>query len=111
MATPKERAVSSHPLEDHPEYVKANGMVSLEAIALEIRLSQLLARMLSISVRTAQAIYLTPKAEQTRIDIFRNAAHAALSLPPSKKDSFIGKQKSYALKKVNDIYFSISNSS
>ena len=78
---------SEHALEGHPEYVKSIGMVSLEAIALELRLALLLARMLSIPLKTAQAIYLTPKAEQTRLDILRNAAHAEFSVTPSKANS------------------------
>lgn len=78
-------------------------MVSLEAVAMELRLALLLARSLSLPTRTAQAIYLTPKAEQTRIDIFRNAAHAAFSVPPSRRDSELGKQKARAFRDINAI--------
>jgi hypothetical protein len=94
---------STHPLEDHPEYVQAIGMVSLETIALELRLATLLARALSIPVRVGQAIYLTPKAEATRIDVLRNATHAAFHVSPSKRESSLGRQKARALKDINAI--------
>lgn len=94
---------SSHPLEDHPKYVRAIGMVSLEAIAMELRLALLFARVMGIPLRTAQAIYLTPKAEQTRFDIFKNAVHAHLAVSPTKKNSVLGKQKTKALKDVLSI--------
>ena len=94
---------SSHALDSHQDYVAAIGMISLEVVALELRLALLLARTLSIPVRTAQAIYLTPKAEQTRIDILRNVAHAALSVTASKKSSSLGRQKLRALGDINEI--------
>jgi hypothetical protein len=91
---------SVHPLEDHPKYVRAIGMVALETNALELRLADLLARMLFLPLRIGQAIYLSPKAEQTRIDILRNAAHARLAVSESKRNTTLGKQKTRALKDV-----------
>jgi len=91
MKTKKAQSPSSHPLEEHPAYVQAIGMVCLEEVALELRLSLLLARLLAIPLRTANAIYLTPKAEQTRLDILRNVAHAHLSVSPSAAKSALGK--------------------
>jgi len=85
---------SSHPLEDHPEYVFAIGMISLEAVAIELRLALLLARALTIPLRTAQVLYLTAKAEATRIEIFRNAASAALAVPAAKSHSELDGRKS-----------------
>ena len=94
---------STHPLETHPEYVQAIGMVALEAVAMELRLANLLARMLGLPSRIGQAIYLTPKSETSRLEILQNAAHARLAVSPSKRDSYLGKQKMRALKDVNDI--------
>lgn len=96
----EESAPSYHPLEDHPEYVKAIGMVALETIALELRLANLLARMLDIPLRIGQAIYLSPKAEQTRLDILRNAARSRLGVSPSKANTALGKQKRKSLSDV-----------
>ena len=95
--------VSTHNLEDHPAYVAAIGMVSLEAVAMELRLALLFARSLMLSLRTAQAIYLTPKAEQTRIDIFRNAVQAAFYVPPSRQKGELWDQKKRALNDINAI--------
>lgn len=94
---------STHPLEDHSEYVKAIGMVALEAVAMELRLANLLATMLGLPQRIGQAIYLTPKSETTRIEILRNAAHSRLAVSPSKKNSMLGKQMIKALSDVNKI--------
>lgn len=58
---------SAHPLESHPEYSTAIGMVSLEAVALETRLGTLLARMLALPPRIGHAIYLSPHAEHARL--------------------------------------------
>jgi hypothetical protein len=98
-----EPAISTHNLEDYPDYIQAIGMVSLEAVAMELRLALLLARALMLPLRTAQAIYLTPKAEQARIDIFRNAPHAAFSVPPSRQKGDLWKQKERALRDIEAI--------
>jgi hypothetical protein len=97
---PTRTKASTHPLEDHPKYVEAIGMVALEAIALELRFAMLLGRLLAIPQRIARAIYLTPKSEQARLEILRNAAEARLASSPSKRDSPLGRQMSAALKRV-----------
>ena len=92
-----EPKVSPRNLEDYPDYVRAIGMVSLEAVAMELRLAMLFARTLMLPLRVAQAVYLSPKAEQTQIDIFRNAAKAAFSAPPSRQKGELWEQKKRAL--------------
>ena len=99
----EQRNPTTHPLEDHPDYVGAIGMVALETIALEIRLANLLAGTLGLPPRIGQAIYLSPKAEQTRLDILKNAAKSRLSVSPRKKDTSLGRQQTAALERVNDI--------
>jgi len=94
---------TTHPLEEHPDYVRAIGMVSLEAVAIELRMANLLARMLGLPPRIGQAIYLTPKSETTRIEILRNAAHSRLAVSPSRKKSVLGRQMTKALADVNRI--------
>jgi hypothetical protein len=96
-------APSTHPLEDHPDYVNAIGMVSLETIALEIRLANLLARMIGVPLRIGQAIYLSPKSEQSRLDILRHTAHSRLAVSPSKKGTMLGRQQTKALDDVISI--------
>lgn len=94
---------STHPLEEKPRYVRAIGMVSLEAIALELRMGSLMARTVGLPTNIARAIYLTPKSEQARIDIFRNAAKARLHVSPSKRNTALGKKKARALRDVMKI--------
>jgi hypothetical protein len=101
---PAKYVPSQTDLVDHPEYVKAIGLISVETIDLEVRLANLFARMVGIPLRIGQAIYLTPKQEQTRMDILRNAANAALSTPPrANPKSALVRQKAEALKKVERI--------
>jgi hypothetical protein len=88
---------SEHNLTDFPDYVQAIGMISLETVDTELRLANLFSRMIGVPLKVGQAIYLSPKAEQTRFDIFRNAAQARLGVPKANlrmKD---------ALKKIESI--------
>ena len=94
---PTRSRASTHPLEDHPEYVRAIGMVQLEAVALELRLALLLSRILALPQRIARAIYLTPKSEQVRLEILRNSAEARLS---GRAGAELKRQMDDALKKV-----------
>lgn len=99
MAKDKYKEASIHALDDYPEYVKNIGMVALETVDLEIRLANLFGRIIGLTPRKAQAIYFSPKAEQARMDIIRNAANAVFHVPPSQKGS-VARQKAAALEKV-----------
>jgi hypothetical protein len=99
MAEKKNKTPSTHALADRPDYVQNIGMVALEAVDLELRLASLFARMIGIKIRVAQAIYLSPKAEQARMDIIRNAAKATYHTKPSDT-GVLSKQKQHALTKV-----------
>lgn len=97
-------APSEHNLSTFPEYVEDIGMISLETVDLELRLATLFARMLAIPVGVGQAIVLSPKAEQARIDIIRNAANARLaSAPSANPTNALLRRKRDALGKVDDI--------
>lgn len=73
---------SQHNLIDFPEYVSAIGMVSLETGDLQIKLANLFSRMVGVTVRIGQSIFLSPKAEHARIDILLHAAHAKFAIAP-----------------------------
>jgi hypothetical protein len=64
-------------MEDHPEYVHAIGMISIELADLEASLADLLAAILNIQTDLAQAIYFTPKTVMGRLDFLSNV-HAVL---------------------------------
>jgi hypothetical protein len=85
--------------------VQAIGMISLETVALELELANLFSRMLSIPISIARAIYMTPKSDQVRLEVLRNAAHAALDPNPEPKaaQAAFEKKKAAALKQVIDI--------
>lgn len=75
----------SSALESHPEHVKAIGMISIENVNMDLALSWLLGAMLGLSGEVSQAIYMTAKQNQTRLDIFRNIMRAHLQ-PAYVKD-------------------------
>jgi hypothetical protein len=87
-------------LEDHPEYVRAIGMISIENANLEHSLASLFSEMLFISVGVGHAIYLTPKSATARIQIFENAAKVALA--PRGGDEHRKKLK-LALRRISGI--------
>jgi hypothetical protein len=95
---------SEHNLSLHLDYVQAIGMVSIETVDLELRLADLFARTIGVSLRVGQSIFLSPKAEQIRIDIFRNAAHAEFATAPrANPNHTLIKQKRQALAKIDKL--------
>jgi len=95
---------TKHQLARYPEHVQAIGMISLETVDLELQLALLFSRMLQISPKVGEAIYMSPKSDQARLDVMRNTAHAAFDPGPrSKPDSILEQQKKKALKKMLDI--------
>jgi hypothetical protein len=61
-------------LEDHPEFVRAIGMISIENSNLEDSLALLFSRVIRIGSNIGRAIYLTPKSALARIEILENAS-------------------------------------
>ena len=94
--------ISWHALASRPDYVELIGMVALEVVDLEIRLANLFGHVVGVSQRIAQAIYFSPKAEQARMDVIRNATNAAFATSPLERGS-VARQKREALAKVEDI--------
>jgi hypothetical protein len=77
-----------HQLSRYPDHIKAIGMIALETVDLEIELAVLFSTMLRLSSAVAEAIYMTPKSEQARLEVLKNTAIALFSLhPKSKKTS------------------------
>lgn len=91
-------------LDDHPEFVKAIGMISIENANLELALADLLAAVLIMPKRVAHAIYFTPRASALRVEILAEAAKARLvrrlKAPP---DHPLEVQKREAQQKVERI--------
>ena len=65
-------------LEEHPEHVKALGMVSIEIGRLEMSLAEMLAALLHIDRRFGHTVYLTPHSNIGRITIVENVMREAL---------------------------------
>jgi hypothetical protein len=96
---------SKHQLSGHCDHVNAIGMISLETVDLELELATLFSQMLLIPLCVGEAILMTPKSEQARIDILRHAAEAAFAPRPGKRSdsarrSDLERQKVEALNKV-----------
>jgi hypothetical protein len=103
MATskPKPRKISRSRLVDYPKHVEAIGMIAIETVDLELELAGLFAQMLMLKPSVGRAIFLSPKSEQARLDIFRDAANAEFSPNPrAKPKSPLEQQKAAALSKV-----------
>lgn len=81
--SPKDEVLWESALEDHPEYVHAIGMISIENANLENMLSDLFSSIVGVSPRIGYSIYLTPKSAIARIEIFENATRAAFA--PKKR--------------------------
>lgn len=79
MVEGKSKALGKSPLEDHPEYVRAIGMISVENANLEHSLATLFCRVAFISLGIGHAIYLTPKSSLARIEILEKATKVALA--------------------------------
>jgi hypothetical protein len=71
-----------HQLSRFPDHVKAIGMIALETVDLEIELTLLFSTMLGLSYTVAEAIYMTPRGDQARLDVLRNTAKALFAPHP-----------------------------
>jgi hypothetical protein len=91
-------------LVDHPDYVNAIGMISIENGNLEMALADLLGVTLHIRVDIARAVYFTPRAAFLRIDILDAAAQSALR-PKRGGDRFYENEpaKAAALKAISEV--------
>lgn len=87
-----------HQLSRYPKHVKAIGMIALETVDLELELALLFSEMLSLPYNVAEAIYMTPRGDQARLDILRNAAKALFAPHPRSKATSPKSKKKASLK-------------
>jgi len=59
-------------LENHPDYVRAIGMINIEVGNLEITLGRLLGALLNVQDTVGQVVYLTPRSAFGRLEIIEN---------------------------------------
>lgn len=79
-------------------------MIALETVDLELQLAALFSRLLDTRYVVAVATYLTPKSDQARLDVLRNAAHAALDpMPGEKPETRSWRRKTDALNRILNI--------
>jgi hypothetical protein len=85
-------------LVDHPEYLTAIGLITVEMSNLEIALGEMLGALLHIDRTISRTIYLTPQSAFGRFNVLENAVAVALTKgmdPRNKVERIIGKAKSY----------------
>lgn len=96
--------VTKHQLAKHTEYCTAIGTIALEVVDLELELSVLFARMLMLTPKVGESIYMTPKSDRARLDILRNAAEAVFATKANvKSSSALARRKIVAREKVVSI--------
>jgi len=103
MAKPPKKPIGEwrSVLMDHPDYVSAIGMISIENANLEIALADVLAAVLGTRAEVGRAIFFTPRAAILRVDILEAAAKSRLR-PKKEGDQFWENEpgKADALKRV-----------
>jgi hypothetical protein len=97
----KKSGLTISTLVQHPDHVRAIGMISIENANLEALMALLFSRATLISMRVGTAIYLTPKSAIARIEIFQAAVKAALE--PHRAPERRRKRLKEFLKKSNRI--------
>jgi hypothetical protein len=93
-----------HQLSRFPDHVKAIGMMSLETVDLELELAVLFSRMLFINPRVGEAIYMTPRGDQARLDMMRHAAEELFAIRKNENPhGRSAKRKRGTLSKIKSI--------
>jgi hypothetical protein len=93
-----------HQLSRYPKHVNAIGMIALEAVDLELELASLFCSMTQLPYDVAEAIFMSPRNDQARLDILKNAANAIFALhPKSNPHSSKSKKKTAAKSKVTSL--------
>jgi hypothetical protein len=87
-------------LEEHPEHVKAIGMISIENANLDLMFGVLLARILGVPTEIGQALYLTPRSAMGRLEMLENVARLAF---PSYRTDDLDPVARASLEKTNII--------
>jgi hypothetical protein len=85
-------------LVDHPQYLTAIGLITVEMSNLELALGEMLGALLHIDRTISRTIYLTPQSSFGRFQVLDNAVAVALTAgqePRKKVERIIGKAKAY----------------
>jgi hypothetical protein len=105
---PKKKSYRS-PLENHPKYVHAIGMISIENASLESLLGELLGALLGIHLHIGHTLYFTPRSAIARLDLLANVAAESIGkhLKLLAKVRAIIKRSKAAIGKRHDIIHSL----
>jgi len=97
------------PLEKHPKYVRAIGMISIENASLESMLGELLGALLGIHLQIGHTLFFTPRASIARLELLSNVAPESLGRHPRLliKVRAIIKRSKAAMGKRHDIIHSL----
>lgn len=88
---------------DHPDYIHEIGLIAIETVELEVKLTALFTAMLMLPPRVGRAIVSTPKNHTTKVDIIREAARAAFAKNPLSAPTECEKRKTEILPKIEKI--------
>lgn len=104
-------------LENHPDYVRAIGMISIENGNLEYALADLFSAITFTPKWVARSIYFTPKSGMARVDILKNSAVAAVHKNKPERTRMLNKiariaERSFAIMGkrngvIHDQWFSV----
>lgn len=72
MTKAKKKRSYKSPLERHPKYVRAIGMISIENGSLEILLGELLGSLLGIHYDFSQLLFYTPNSSSVRLSLIES---------------------------------------
>lgn len=105
---PKKKSYRS-PLENHPKYVHAIGMISIENASLESMLGELLGALLGIHLSIGHTLYFTPRAAIPRLELLSNVAAQSIGRHPKllARVRAIIKRSKAAMGKRHDIIHSL----
>ncbi|HMJ43685.1 MAG TPA: hypothetical protein VK522_15545 [Pseudolabrys sp.] len=109
MTKPPKKNSYQSPLEKHPKYVRAIGMVSIENASLESMLGELLGAILGIRLQIAHTLFFTPKSGMARLDLLANVLDESLPKHPELRTRVraIIKRSRTAIGKRHDVIHSL----
>jgi hypothetical protein len=109
MAKRRKKQNYESPLEKHPKYVRAIGMISIENASLESMLGELLGALLGIHLQIGHTLFFTPRASIARLELLSNIANESIGRHPQllARVRAIIKRSKAAMGKRHDIIHSL----
>ncbi len=83
---PMDPSAFETPLLEHPEHLKAIGIITIELATMELLLAALMGGLINVDVKTADAIFTTPKSSIARLDLITNILAIRPELPAFFKE-------------------------